>query len=186
MEACVPLIMVTVLMRVGRLVAFLAVVLVLGACQPEPESSAVDQENTANSEQAASPQEPTTNPPDQVTQKGDRTPETDPWLFEGIPNFEDLVAGRDGDWLVVLGSSPHSGKPSAPTIMATDDPKLAAAQQQAWNTGRVPFVVDSAELPGFEPGFTFVVLGPYAKAQAEAQLAAISDVVSDAYLKQGW
>ena len=186
MSACVPLIMVTVLMRVAHLIVFLAIALVLGACEPEPELSADDQINNANSAQAASPQKPTTAPSDQVTQKGDRTPETDPWLFEGIPNFEDLLAGRDGDWLVVLGSSVHSGKPSAPTIMATADPKLAAVQQQVWNTGRVPFVVDSTELPGFEPGFTVVVLGPYTKAQAEDQLAAISGVVSDAYLKQGW
>lgn len=186
MSACMSRIMVTVLMRAGRLVVFLAVALVFGACQPEPETSADDQVNSANSAQAASPQDPTTTPPEQVTQKGDRTPKTDPWLFEGIPNFEDLVAGRDGDWLVVLGSSVHSGKPSAPTIMAATDPKLAATQQQAWNTGRVPFVVDSTELPGFEPGFKVVVLGPYAKAQAEAQLAAINGVVSDAYLKQGW
>jgi hypothetical protein len=178
--------MVTVLMSVGRLVPFLAVILVLGACQPEPESSAIDRTNDADSAQAASPQEPTTTPPDQVKQKGDRTPKTDPWLFEGIPNFEDLVAGRDGDWLVVLGSSPHSGKPSAPTIMAAADPKLATAQRQAWNTGRVPFVVDSEEQPGLEPGFRVVVLGPYSKAQAEAQLAAISGVVPDAYLKLGW
>lgn len=186
MSACVPLIMVTVLMSVVRLVPFLAVVLLLGACQPEPESSAIDRANDADSAQAALPHEPTTTPPDQVMQKGDRTPKTDPWLFEGIPNFEDLVTGRDGDWLVVLGSSVHAEKPSAPTIMAAADPKLAAAQQQAWNIGRVPFVVDSAELPGLEPGFTVVVLGPYAKAQAEAQLAAISEVVTDAYLKQGW
>jgi hypothetical protein len=169
-----------------RLVPLLAAALVLGACQPEPEPPAVGRTGEPEPAQAASPHEPASAPAVRDTSSVDRTPETDPWLFEGIPNFEDLVAGRDGDWLVVLGSSQRFGAPPAPTVMAAADPGLAAAQQRAWNAGRVPFVVASEELPALEPGFTVVVLGPFARAQAERQLAALRGGVPDAYLKEGW
>jgi len=173
-------------MYAPRLVPVLAAAIVLGACQPEPEPPTVGRTGEPEPAQAASPQEPASAPAVRDTVPVDRTPETDPWLLEGIPNFEDLVAGRDGDWLVVLGSSERSGAPLAPTVMAAPDPGLAAVQQRAWNARRVPFVVASEELPALEPGFTVVVLGPFARAQAERQLAALRGVVPDAYLKEGW
>lgn len=177
--------MTIVLMHVGRLALLLAAALVLGACQPSTEPLAVGGAVESESAPVASPQAPAASAvPDPLPV--DRTPATDPWLFEGIPNFEDLVAGRKGDWLVVLGASQRAGAMPRPTIMTAADPGLAAVQQRAWNTGRVPFVVGSEALPAFEPGFTVVVLGPFAKPQAEAQLAAIQEVVPDAYLNEGW
>jgi len=173
-------------MYAGHLVSLLAAAVVLGACQPEPEPPASGRTGEPEPAQAASPQEPASAPAVQDTLSVDRTPETDPWLFEGIPNFEDLVAGREGDWLVVLASSPRTGARPVPTLMAAADPRLAAVQQRAWNAGRVPFVVASEELPALEPGFTAVVLGPFARAEAERQLATLRGVVPDAYVKEGW
>jgi len=172
-------------MHIGRPALLLAATLVLGACQPTPEPPTVGGEVEAESETADLPQEPASSVVPEP-RPVDRTPATDPWLFEGIPNFEDLVAGRDGDWLVVLGSSRREGAPPRPTIMAAADPGLAAVQQRVWNTGRVPFVVGSDALPAFEAGFIVVVLGPFARPQADAQLSAIGEVVADAYLKEGW
>lgn len=177
--------MVTAVRHTARLALLLTVALVLGACQPDTEPPTVSGAVEFESALAASPEEPAAVVvPDPLLE--DRTPATDPWLFEGIPNFEDLVADRDGDWLIVLGSAPRAGAPPRPTIMTAADPGLAAAQQRAWNTGRVPFVVGSEALPAFEPGFTVVVLGPFARPQAEAQLAAVREVVPDAYLNEGW
>lgn len=115
-----------------------------------------------------------------------RTPATDPWLFEGIPNFEDLVATRDGDWLVVLGSVGRDGAAPRPTIMRAADDRIAAVQQRAWNARMVPFAVASEELPAFAPGLTVLVLGPHARADAERRLTDARVVAPDAYLKAGW
>lgn len=115
-----------------------------------------------------------------------RTPESDPWLFEGIPNFEDLVALRDGDWLVVLASAARDGAPPAPTIVRAADARIAAVQQRAWNARLVPFAVPSERLPAFAPGLVVLVLGPFARADAERRLADARRVAPDAYLKAGW
>ncbi len=177
--------MTIVLMHVGRLALLLAAALVLGACQPSTEPSAVGGAVESESAAATLPHEPASSVVPEPLPV-DRTPATDPWLFEGIPNFEDLVSGRDGDWFVVLGAAPRTGVPPRPTIMAAADPGIAAVQQRVWNTGRVPFVVGSEALPAFETGFMVVVLGPFARPQADAQLSAVREVVSDAYLKAGW
>lgn len=167
-------------MIADRLAPLLVSSLLLSACQAEPEPHALDRAEPPDARPTADAQ---AGPPD--TSAADRTPETDPWLFEGIPNFEDLVAGREGDWLVVLGSAERAGRPEA-TIMRAADPRLAAIQQRVWNTGTVPFAVASEELPAFTPGLTVLVLGPYPRAAADERLAEMRGVVPDAYLKAGW
>lgn len=115
-------------------------------------------------------------------------------MFEGIPPFGDGVAMRKGDWLVVLGSFAPTGRagakpgPAGPTatIVRASDPRVAARQQQLWNANRVPWAVWSDAIPRFEKGLVVVVEGPYPKDEAERQLAALRDVVPDAYLKRGW
>ncbi|CAN5727427.1 hypothetical protein BH23GEM11_BH23GEM11_04430 [soil metagenome] len=166
--------------------SLIAAALALSACQPAPEPAASDQTAVVEAAPAPALPEPESASvvPDTVPQ--DRTPETDPWLFEGIPNFEDLVDRRNGDWLVVLGSSRRSGAVPSPTIMASADAGLASIQQRAWNAGRVPFVVASEELPAFERGLTVVVLGPFARDVAERELTALRSSATDAYLKAGW
>lgn len=170
----------------GYRALLLAAALVLSACQASPDSPTTGQSGQLETAQASSPRAADSTPAVPDTLPVNRTPETDPWLVEGIPNFEDLVAGRNGDWLVVLGSSKRSGAAPAATVMAAADRELAAVQQRAWNSGRVPFVVASEELPAFEPELVVVVLGPFARMQAERQLAALGGVIPDAYLKEGW
>jgi hypothetical protein len=122
-------------------------------------------------------------------------PETHGVVFEGIPPFEDLIADRDGDWLVVLGSFPiasgveldRPGRTArTATLMRPSDPQAAALQQKLWNEGVVPFVARSDVLPNFAPGAVVLVVGPYPRANAEDRLAALRRVAPDAYLKSGW
>ena len=70
--------------------------------------------------------------------------------------------------------------------MEIEDAQVAATQQRVWNTGRVPFAVPTEELPAFAPGLVVLVLGPFERADAEREWAAIRHVVPDAYLKAGW
>lgn len=166
-------------MLADRIAPFLFSALLLSACQ-------VDRAETPGVRPAApadAPAVPPSPPPDAPT--ADRTPETDPWLFEGIPTFEDLVAGREGDWLVVLGSAERAGGAAA-TIMRAADPGLAAIQQRVWNAGAVPFAVASEDLPAFAPGLTVLVLGPYPRPVANSRLAEVRGVVPEAYVKAGW
>lgn len=122
-------------------------------------------------------------------------PETHGVVFEGIPPFEDLIADRDGDWFVVLGSFPVAPgvEPDRPgrtarsaTLMRPDDAQAAALQQRLWNEGVVPFAVRSDVLPNFAPGAVVLVVGPYPRTQAEERMASLRTVAPDAYLKSGW
>jgi hypothetical protein len=122
-------------------------------------------------------------------------PETHGVVFEGVPPFDDLIADRDGDWFVVLGSFPiaSGAEPDRPgrtartaTLMRPSEPQAAALQQRLWNEGVVPFAVRSDVLPNFEPGAVVLVVGPYERARAEERLAALQTVAPAAYLKSGW
>lgn len=173
-------------MASARFAPLLFLALLLAGCQPGPEQPGADRVEPSGARPTAPSDTQAVPPPSpQEESTADRTPETDPWLFEGIPNFEDLVSGREGDWLVVLGSAERAGGTAA-TIMRAADPGLAAIQQQVWNAGAVPFAVASEELPTFAPGLTVLVLGPYAKPTADYRLAELRTVVPDAYLKSGW
>lgn len=182
-------------MRHARSVSLLALLLATGACRPDVETAPPDRaapdpprsgETAAArpvSQDTATPARPAT---DTARARGDRTPQTDPWLFEGIPNFEDVVALREGDWMIVLASATRPGPPLSPTILRSRDARLAAIQQRAWNAGEVPWVVASEELPAFAPGLTVLVLGPYPRAVALERLAAATALAPDAYVKSGW
>lgn len=166
-----------------RPAALLLVALLLGAaCRSEPEAPAVDRPGTTAPDSA----DVSGVPPAPTPSTADRTPETDPWLLEGIPPFEDLVAMREGDWLVVLGSFGDVKPPARGSVRRSAVPAVAALQQRAWNAGLVPFVLASSSLPAFEPGRTVVVLGPFPKTQAEHVRAGLRDAVPDVYLKSGW
>lgn len=112
--------------------------------------------------------------------------------FEGIPNFEDVVAMREGDWIVVLTSvdgvyvkSPGRGQ-AAGSVMKSEQADIARVQQNVWNRGLIPWVVASDEFPNLESGRTLLILGPYPKEIAEAQLAKTSRVVPGARLELAW
>lgn len=173
-------------MTAVRFAPFLWSALILAACQSGSEQPGADGVDPRGGRPTAPAESQAVLPPSpQVDSAVNRTPQTDPWLFEGIPNFEDLVAGREGDWLVVLGSAERVGGTAA-TIMKASDPGLAAIQQRVWNAGAVPFAVASEEIPTFAPGLTVLVLGPYPKQAAEERLAELRGAVPDAYVKAGW
>ena len=174
-----------------HVVPSLAVAAALAACGADDDASRTDRGADSAPTDAATRDTATRDTATRDTATRDtavvaRTPATDPWLFEGIPNFEDLVATRDGDWLVVLASVPRDGAPPRPTLVRAADDRIAAVQQRAWNAGIVPFAVASEELPAFAPGLTVLVLGPHARADAERRLADARAVAPDAYLKAGW
>jgi hypothetical protein len=123
-----------------------------------------------------------------------RSPETGPMMFEGIPPWEDVVAMREGDWLINLGSfaadgapgqKPGPGGPTA-TIVRASDERVAAVQQKLWDANRVPWAVCSNVVPGLDDGLVVVVHGPYGRAEADEQLASLREIVPGAYLKRGW
>lgn len=112
--------------------------------------------------------------------------------LEGIPNFEDVVALRSGDWIVLLASiggtyveSPGRGQ-AAGSVTEARHPDLAEVQQRLWNRDYVPWVVASEELPGLESGQTVLILGPYPKDDAERILAETRSFVPGARLRLGW
>jgi hypothetical protein len=170
----------------SRPVLLLVTILLSAGCEtgtetlPPPPAAGPQPARTASADDTGG------TPPGAEQPAANRTPQTDPWLFEGIPNFEDLVANRDGDWVVVLASAERSGAAPRPTIMTATDPGLAAVQQRVWNAGLVPFVIPSERLPGLSPKLVVVVLGPFAKQEAERQVAALRAIVPDAYVKKSW
>ena len=68
------------------------------------------------------------------------TGEIDPWLLEGIPNFEDVVALRKGDWIVILASG-RADASESPTVTLSDRPGIAALQKKLWREKIVPWIV---------------------------------------------
>lgn len=182
----------------GGWVALAALVLACASCGANPgadpdstpdvpigDTSRAPIDTVATPDSSASDAVPT----DSVTAlptRVNRTPETDPMFFEGIPNWEDVLALREGDWLVVLGSAERTGAPRNPTITRASDPSLAAIQQALWNEGSIPWIISSEELPAFAPGLTVIVLSPMPRGEATERLADLRSVVPDAYVKSGW
>lgn len=112
--------------------------------------------------------------------------------FEGIPNFEDVVALRDGDWLILLSSvdgvhvrAPGPGQ-AAGSLMEASHPELADVQQRVWNDGHIPWIIASDEVPRMDPGRTLLILGPHPRAVAERRLQEVEPLVPGARLVRGW
>jgi Flp pilus assembly protein TadD len=77
-----------------------------------------------------------------------------------------------GKWLVIAGSWPDRGKAVA---------RLALLKQN----GVTARIVTTKDFPNLTSGLFAVVLGPFAKEDAEAQLPAVQHYVVDAFIKAG-
>jgi len=113
--------------------------------------------------------------------------------LEGIPNWEDVVSLREGDWLIVLGSwridaerGERPGPGHTSTVTRASDERVAARQQALWNADVIPWAIRSDLVPRLEPGLTVLVTGPYPRELAEQRMAALREIVPDAYIKRGW
>ena len=121
-----------------------------------------------------------------------RTPETESEMFEGIPDYEEAIAAREGDWFVVLGSyrirADADPLPSGSdgSIERSGSAAIAGVQQRLWDAGHVPLVVRSDAVPRFQRGLAVIVVGPLTRSHAEAELARLREIVPDAYVKAGW
>ncbi len=108
------------------------------------------------------------------------------------PRFEDVVATREGDWVVILAEvdglhvEAVGGGSAAASVEESPHPDLAEVQRQAWSLDLIPWVVASDELPALQPGRTLVILGPYTSEAADARLEAVQAVAPGARVEPGW
>lgn len=110
----------------------------------------------------------------------------------GNPDFEDVVAAREGDWVVILGTvdgrhvDPPGPGSMAASVEEASEPTLAEVQRRVWNAGLTPWVVASDHLPARDPGQTLLILGPFTSAEADQRLEEVWEIAPEARVEPGW
>lgn len=94
---------------------------------------------------------------------------------KALPLGHNRSTGREsGTWLVIAGSwSPNENQ------------KLNARMNLLSSNGIRARVVKTDDFPKLSPGLSAVVLGPFSKDQAQAQLVTVQSSVPDAFIKEG-
>ncbi len=91
------------------------------------------------------------------------------------PSAPSAPAQSGGDWFVILGSFPHAQRSDA-------------LSRQSWLRARGidAQVIDTDTYPNLTDGLYAIVLGPFGKAAAQANLPDARRFVGDAYVKSGY
>ena len=103
------------------------------------------------------------------------TEATPPAATKATPKATPPIARTSGKWFIILGSYPKAESNRA-------NERLNFIRQRGYDAR----IVESDDYPNLKSGLLVVVMGPFARSEAEGIKNKMRSVVPDAYAKSGW